>query len=135
MISRSTSSRLLPVLACVAFISLGLPDALWGVAWPSASASLRVPIDALGMLLVASTSGYLLSSFTTGRLLSRISVGVLLSLSCLVTAFSLSGYALAPFWWIIVCFGVAAGLGAGAIDTGLNTYAAINFSPRLVNWL
>jgi fucose permease len=125
----------LALLACIAFVSLGLPDALWGVAWPSASASLRVPVDALGMLLVASTSGYLVSSFTSGRLLARMSVGALLSLSCVATAISLIGYAVAPRWLIIVAFGVLAGLGAGAIDTGLNTYAATHFKPRMVNWL
>ncbi len=27
------------------------------------------------------------------------------------------------------------GMGGGAIDTGLNTYAAEHFSPRHINWL
>jgi fucose permease len=35
----------------------------------------------------------------------------------------------------MVGLGLLAGLGAGAIDAGLNTYAAENFSPRTVNWL
>ena len=35
---------------------------------------------------------------------------------------------------MLVC-GVLAGLGAGAIDAGINAYAAAHFAPRLVNWL
>jgi fucose permease len=48
---------------------------------------------------------------------------------------SLLSYALTPSWWIMVAFGLLAGLGAGAIDAGLNTYAAMHFSARSVNWL
>jgi fucose permease len=47
----------------------------------------------------------------------------------------LLGHALAPRWEVIVGLGLLSGLGAGAIDTGLNIYAATHFSPRLVNWL
>ncbi len=36
---------------------------------------------------------------------------------------------------MVVAFGALAGLGAGAIDAGLNTYAATHFSARMVNWL
>ena len=35
----------------------------------------------------------------------------------------------------MVALGTLSGLGAGAIDAGLNTFAATHFSPRLVNWL
>lgn len=121
--------------AYVGFVSLGLPDGLLGVAWPSMRESFDLAQGALGPLLVATTCGYVLASFTTGRLLARMRVGTLLALSCLATAMSLAGYALAPHWWILVAFGVLAGLGAGAIDAGLNTYVATWHSARTLNWL
>ena len=77
----------------------------------------------------------MLASFATGRLLARMRVGTLLALSCAATAASLAGYAIAPQWWILVAFGVLAGLGAGAIDAGLNTYVATWHSARTLNWL
>lgn len=40
-------------LAYIAFISLGMPDGLLGVAWPSIRADFSIPLDALGMLLTA----------------------------------------------------------------------------------
>jgi fucose permease len=126
---------LLVGLAYISFISLGLPDGLFGVAWPSIRTFFNLPLDALGGLLVMFTAGYLLSSFSSGRILARLNVGTLLALSCLATAVSLLGYALAPSWWIMVALGLLSGLGAGAIDAGLNTYAATYFSARSVNWL
>jgi fucose permease len=71
----------------------------------------------------------------SGRFLSRIGVGTLLALSCLATAASLFGYASAPRWWVMIAFAPLAGLGAGAIDAGLNTYVATHHSARTLNWL
>jgi fucose permease len=126
---------LLTGLAYLSFISLGLPDGLLGVGWPSIRDYFRLPIDAIGPLLVMFTAGYLVSSFSSGRVISRMGVGALLSLSCLLTAASLLGYALTRHWTVMVALGAVAGLGAGAIDAGLNTYAATRFSARVVNWL
>jgi fucose permease len=135
MPAKRQTGLLLVVLAYLGFMSIGLPDGLLGVAWPSIRAFFGLPLDALGALLVMFTIGYLLSSFSSGRLLMRINVGSLLALSCLATAASLLGYVLAPTWSMIVVLGMLAGLGAGAIDAGLNTYAATHFSSRSVNWL
>ncbi|MGH7601212.1 MAG: MFS transporter, partial [bacterium] len=126
---------LLVGLTYISFISLGLPDGLLGVAWPSIRTFFNLPLDALGALLVMFTTGYLFSSFSSGHILARLNVGSLLALSCLATALSLLGYALTSNWWIMVALGLLSGLGAGAIDAGLNTYAATHFSARSVNWL
>lgn len=133
--SKPRSGALLIALSYAGFISLGMPDGLLGVAWPSMRASFGLPLNALGVLLAFSTMGYLLSSTFSGWLLERMNVGTLLALSCLATSTSLFGYAHAPYWWVLVAFGLLAGLGAGAIDTGLNTYVATYHSARTVNWL
>ena len=126
---------LLVGLAYAAFISLGLPDGLTGVAWPSIRDTFGLPIEALGALITTGTIGYLISSFSAGRLMARLGVGWLLTLSCLATTVSLLGYGAAPLWALMVGLGLLAGLGAGAVDAGLNTYAAEQFSPRTMNWL
>jgi fucose permease len=64
-----------------------------------------------------------------------VGVGKLLAISCAMTGAGLIGYTLAPAWWVMVLLGVVAGLGAGAIDAGLNTYVAANFSVGLMQWL
>ncbi len=133
-----TQNRLrigLLLLAYIAFISLGLPDGLLGVAWPSMRHDFALPLDALGLLLIASMAGYLTSSFFNGRLMSRLGVGGLLAASCFATGAALVGYTLAPAWWLIVGLGIVSGLGAGAIDAGINTYIAANYGEGLMQWL
>lgn len=135
-VSRANRSMVgLVLLAYIAFISLGLPDGLLGVAWPSIKTNFSLPLDALGMLLIAVTSGYLTSSFFNGKLISRLGVGGLLAASCALTGAALLAYTLAPAWWVVLAAGVFAGFGAGAIDAGINTYIAANFGEGLMQWL
>jgi fucose permease len=127
--------RLLPPLAGLAFISLGLPDGLLGVAWPSIRAFFGLELDRLGVLLILTTVGYVTSSFSSGRLLQRMNLGAVLAVSCALTGAGLLGYANAVSWSLMLELGVVLGLGAGAIDAALNTYAAIHLGPRALNWL
>lgn len=122
-------------LAFLGFISLGLPDGLLGVAWPRMRADFALRPSALGPLLLAATCGYVASSAASGWLLARIGVGTLLGVSCLATAGSLLGYIASGAWAFVVAFGVLAGLGAGAIDAGLNAWVARHHSARTVSWL
>ena len=133
--SKSYSKLSLILLAYVAFIALGMPDGLLGIAWPSIRVGFAIPLDSLGMLLFASVTGYMTSSFLSGALISRMGVGSLLTVSCALTGSALVGYTLVPSWWMMVLLGVMAGLGAGAIDAGLNTYVAAHFGEGLMQWL
>ena len=123
------------LLAYIAFVALGMPDGLLGVAWPSIRNSFSIPLDAIGMFLFAAVTGYMTSSFLSGILISRIGVGRVLAVSCAMTGVALFGYTFVPEWWMMVLLGVIAGLGAGAIDAGLNTYVAAHFSEGLMQWL
>ena len=123
------------LLAFIAFISLGLPDGLLGVAWPSIRGEFGLSLDTLGILLIASTTGYIISSFLSGMLVRKLGIGLLLSASCALTGFSLLMYTLAAAWFIIPCTWFFLGLGAGAIDAGLNTYIENNHGEGLMQWL
>jgi fucose permease len=126
---------LLLAIAYVGFISLGLPDALLGVAWPSLRESFLLPQSGLGLVLIAVGIGYFSASFSIGYLVEQLGIGWLLTLSTFFMAASLTGYALSQNWTFFLASGVIAGMGAGAIDSGLNAYAAEHFSGRQMNWL
>jgi fucose permease len=123
------------VLAYFAFISLGLPDGLLGVGWPSIAATLRVPTESVGYLLFAATTGYLTSSVAAGFLLRRVGVGRLLAGSTGLASLALAGYAVAPAMWFLIPCALIGGFGGGAIDAGLNAYATAEFGPRHMNWM
>ncbi|MBO9539080.1 MFS transporter [bacterium] len=128
-------SLFLLVIAYLGFISLGLPDSILGVVWPSVYPHFGLTAGHLGVVLTATVSGYLVSSLLAGRVLQLLGVGGLLAASCALVSVSLAGFALAPVWLVFVGSAVIAGLGAGAIDSGLNAYAARHFSARQMNWL
>jgi fucose permease len=133
---RASQSKVgLIILAYMAFISLGMPDGLLGVAWPSIRREFIVPLEYLGIQMFAGTSGYLLSSFFSGRVMARLGVGRLLAASCMLTGVALLGYTLMPAWALFIPLSIIGGLGAGAIDAGINTYIASEHSDGLMQWL
>ena len=122
-------------VAFLGFVSLGLPDGVLGVAWPSMRATFGVPLDRLGVLLAVAMVGYLLSSFCAGWLVARLGIGPLLALSSVLMVVNSWGYALAASWPMVASCAVLAGLGAGAIDAGINAFAAARFPAGIVTWL
>lgn len=133
--ARGPQGLLLLAVAYLGFVSLGLPDGLLGVAWPSMRTTFGVPLDALAALLAAATAGYLVSSSGIASLIGRVDLGVLLALSCLATGVALFVFAVAPVWWIVVVAAGLLGAGGGAIDASLNTHFATHASPRTMSWL
>ncbi|QHT66364.1 MFS transporter [Rhodocytophaga rosea] len=131
-----TGNKTILVLICfIAFISLGLPDGLLGVAWPYMHQNYRVQLDSLGVILIFFTAGYLVASFNSGRILSKISLGILLAGSCAITGLSLLGFAFGSQWVVLPVMAFLLGTGGGAIDSSINTFAAQRFTTSTLNWL
>ena len=129
------ATLIVAISAFVMFVFLGIPDGMLGVAWPSMRQNFSVGLDRMGILLLASTIGFMLTSFAAGRLISWLGIVNLLILACVVRGAGLVGMAMAPNWWTLVAVAFIFGMGSGAIDAGMNTYFAVNLSPRLMNWL
>ena len=128
-------SRFLLALAFISFISLGLPDAVIGVAWPSVRDTFHRRQEAIALVLVVSGLGYLLSSFYAGRLMHAVGIGLVLAISTGLVATAMFGFGMAPVWLAFLFCALLHGLGSGAIDSGLNGYAAHHMTARQVNWL
>ncbi|WP_435011739.1 MFS transporter [Tundrisphaera lichenicola] len=133
--TRTGPGLLLIALAYVGFISLGLPDAVTGVAWPTIRDTFGLAQGAIGMVFMASGLGYFVTSFISGRLTQALGIGLLLAISTALVAGAMFGFATAPIWGVFVACAVVHGLGSGAIDAGLNGYAANYLSARHMNWL
>ena len=123
------------IIPFLAFISLGLPDGLIGVAWPGIREKFNLSIDALGIILICGTAGYMISSFFSGLIMGYIGIGILLSLSCFVTSLSLLIFSQTQSWLIFIFFSVFSGLSAGIIDSTVNTYVDKYHSSSMMQWL
>ncbi len=123
------------LLAYVAFIALGIPTGLLGVAWPTLRGDFSLPLDAIGLLFISWTVGYFIASFFISRFISRFGIGLLLLISSLISAASLFGFPIAPSWNVIVVLGGIGAFGSGLTDAGLNTYLAAEYNEGEMQWL
>lgn len=126
---------LLLIIIYIAFISLGLPDGVFGVAWPNMRFEFRMPLPAASIITILLLACSAFSSFISGKILRHWGTGKATIISCAMTGFALLGYSKAPsFLWLIL-FAIPLGLGQGGVDSGLNNYVAKNYSSRHMSWL
>ncbi len=123
------------LLTYIAFFSLGLPDGLLGVAWPTLRGEYKLCLDSIGWILSCGVVGYMLSSFFYGKLVSMMGVGYLLAWSAVFTSAALFSISFSESYWQVVLASGIGGLGAGAIDSALNGYVAGKEDERLMHWM
>ncbi|MCZ8520838.1 MULTISPECIES: MFS transporter [Paenibacillus] len=123
------------VLIYMAFISLGLPDSVLGSAWPLMQSDFGVPLGTAGYIAMSIAAGTILSSLLSGPVIGRFGTGLVTMVSCMLTAAALLGYAHAPSVAWLFLFAVPLGLGAGAVDAGLNSYVAAHYKAHHMSWL
>lgn len=128
-------STFLLVIIYFAFISLGLPDAMLGAAWPSMRLALNLPLSGAGLISMIISAGTILSSLFSGRLIRRLGTSRLTTLSVLTTALSLLGFSLSRSYLWLCLIALPLGLGAGAVDAALNDFVARHYAARHMNWL
>ncbi len=128
------TSLLLPLIY-LSFISLGLPDALLGSAWPSMYTELNVPLSSAGLISMIIAAGTVVSSLMSERLTRRFGPGKVTAFSVGLTAVSLGGFALSGSYWQLCLLAVPYGLGAGSVDACLNNFVALHYASRHMSWL
>ena len=128
------TSLLLPIIY-LSFISLGLPDALLGSAWPSMYTELNVPLSSAGLISMIIAAGTVVSSLMSERLTRRFGPGKVTAFSVGLTAVSLGGFALSGSYWQLCLLAVPYGLGAGSVDACLNNFVALHYASRHMSWL
>lgn len=123
------------IVIYLAFVSLGLPDGVLGLAWPEMRVSLGQPLESLGLVtfILATCSAF--SGFISGRVLSRFGTGPVTFVSALTTGLSLLGLSQITSFPLMVALAFPLGLGAGSVDAGLNHFVAEHYSSKHMNWL
>lgn len=123
------------IIIYLAFISLGLPDSLLGATWPVMQSDYGAPLETAGFLFMTIAGGTIISSLVSGKVLKRFGTGKVTVVSVLLTACALLGFHFAPsIFWLVIC-AIPLGLGAGAIDAGLNDFVATNYKAHHMSWL
>lgn len=119
----------------ISFIGLGLPDTLLGSAWPAMRVSLAVPLDFAGFISLMISLCTVVSGLLAGRLLAKLGTGRVAFLSVLCTAVGLFGFSCSHSFYTLLIMAVPLGFGAGAVDTGLNSFVATHYKPCHMSFL
>lgn len=127
--------HLLLAIIYLAFISLGLPDALLGAAWPSMYPQFDVPVSYAGIISMIIALGTVVSSLQSDRLTKKLGTGKVTALSVLMTAMALFGFATSHSFGMLCLWAISYGLGAGSVDASLNNYVALHYESRHMSWL
>lgn len=123
------------VVIYVAFIGLGVPDSLIGSAWPAIQNEMGIPIEAVSILTLLISGCTVLSSIFSARLLNKIGTAKVTAFSTALTAAALLGFSFATSFYFMIPLAIILGLGAGAVDSGLNNYVALHFKASHMNFL
>ena len=126
---------MLLIVIYIAFIGLGVPDSLIGSAWPAIHTELNIPVEMVSILTFLISGCTVLSSMFSTRILNKLGTAKVTAFSTAMTALSLFGFSLAPSFWFMIPLAIVLGLGAGAIDSGLNNYVALHCKASHMNFL
>lgn len=126
---------LLLIVIYIVFISLGLPDSLFGVSWPVVHTEFGIAesfASVYSIIIGVCTGGV---SFISGWLIRKFGTGKVTLFSIFITAIGLVGISFAPNVVVMIIFAIILGYGAGAIDTGLNNFVSLHYKAQHMNWL
>ena len=119
----------------LSFISLGLPDALLGAAWPNMYPEFQVPVSFAGMISMIIAFGTIISSLQSDRLTKRFGTSKVTAVSVGITALALWGFSISHSFILLCLWAIPYGLGAGSVDASLNNYVALHYSSKHMSWL
>ncbi len=128
-------ATVLLIIIYIAFIGLGIPDSLFGTAWPAIYSDFGLPISFGSFVTVIVSCGTVISSIISSKIIARLGTNRVSAYSTLLTAIALLGYSFAPNLWVMCFLAVILGIGAGSIDVALNNYVALHYSATHMSFL
>lgn len=128
-------ATLLLIVIFIDFIGLGIPDSLFGAAWPAINSDFGLPISAANAVTVTMTVCSIISSLMSAKLTEKFSTSKIAAVSTALTAVGLFGFSISKNIYMMFFFTLFLGFGAGAIDAALNNYVAIHYRASHMNFL
>lgn len=126
---------ILLIVIYIAFIGLGIPDSLFGTAWPAIYQELEIPVSWANFVTMIISGGTIISSLFASRLIRRFGTEMVTAVSTIVTAAALLVFSICGNMACFCLCAIPLGLGAGAIDTALNNYVALHYKATHMNFL
>lgn len=123
------------VIIYIVFISLGLPDSLFGAAWPVVHKDFAIQesfASLYGIITGFCVGGV---SFIAGKVIRKFGTPLVTLVSTLLTVLGLLIMSFSPNIVVMMLGAVVLGYGAGVIDTALNNFVSLHYKAQHMNWL
>ena len=128
-------ATVLLIVIYIAFMGMGVPDSLFGAAWPAIYREFGVPVGWASIISVIIAIGTVIASLNAAKVVLRFGTAKVTLVSTLLTVISILGFAVSHhFLWLVV-FSIPIGFGAGAIDAALNNYVALHYKASHMNFM
>lgn len=128
-------ATLLVIIIFITYVGLGIPDSLFGSAWPAIYTELNLPISYSNFITGIMYTGTIVSSLMSARLTKKFGTPLVVAFSTALTAVAILGFSFSNNMLMLCLCTIPIGLGAGGIDNVLNTYVALNYKATHVNFL
>ena len=128
-------ATLLVIVIFITYVGLGIPDSLFGTAWPAIYTEFDLPISYSNFVTGLMYTGTIVSSLMSARLTKKLGTPLVVSISTALTAIAILGFSFSKNIFMLCLCTIPLGLGAGGIDNVLNTYVALNYKATHVNFL
>ncbi len=128
-------ATLLVIIIFATYVGLGIPDSLFGTAWPAIYTEFDLPISYSNYVTGLMYIGTIISSLLSARLTKKLGTPLVVALSTALTAIAILGFSYSQNILMLCLFSIPLGLGAGGIDNVLNTYVALNYKATHINFL
>ena len=126
---------ILLALIYVSFISLGLPDAMLGAAWPIMYSELGTQFAFAEIITTIISVGTITSTFLSDKITKKFSFRYVVVGSIFLTATAMFGFSVSTAFWHLCLLAIPYGFGAGSLDAALNNYMALYYKSRQMNWM
>ena len=128
-------ATLLLIIIYLAFIGLGIPDSLFGTAWPAIYTEFDLPLSYGSAITIICSLCTTISSLFSVRLIRRFGTNKVTAFCTALTAVALFCLSTSQNLWMLCLFSIPLGLGGGAIDNALNAYVSLHYSATQMSFL
>ncbi len=128
-------ATILVIIIFITYVGLGIPDSLFGTAWPAIYTEFDLPISYSNFVIGIMYTGTIVSSLLSARLTKKFGTPLLVAISTALTAVAILGISFSENILMICFCTIPLGLGAGGIDNVLNAYVALNYKANHVSFL
>ena len=96
---------------------------------------LGVPITSAGLVQITMAGGAVISNFLAGKIIKQLDFVRTTIISATMAAAALIATSFSPNFIFLCVLAIPIGFGCGLLDATVNSYAAIHYKAKYMNWL